>query len=61
MDAFTAHKYRTSQREMDIKKIIYILKNDPNVYKLSEACAKAGVNMYSLTEKEVDLIKKSVG
>ena len=62
MDAFTAHKYATSLRESLLRKIAYILADDNNdIYSLVEACQEVGLNPQSLSQSEIEFVKRLVG
>ena len=62
MDAFTAHKYATSWRESLLREIADILADDNNdIYSLAEACQEIGLNPQTLTQKEINFIKRLVG
>lgn len=59
IDAFTAHKYMTSQRESDLKKVAYILRAG-QTNSLVAACNMVGVNASKLTQHEIEIIKELV-
>ena len=59
IDAFTAHKYMTSQRESDLNKIAYILRTG-QTNSLIAACDMVGLDASELTQHEIDIIKKLV-
>ena len=62
MDAFTAHKYVTSWRESLLREIAHILADDNNdIYSLVEACKEVGLNPQSLSQSEVEFVKRLVG
>lgn len=62
MDAFTAHKYATSWRESLLREIAHILADDNNgIYSLVEACQEVGLNPQSLSQSEIEFVKKLVG
>lgn len=59
IDAFTAHKYMTSQRESDLNEIAYILRAG-QTNSLVAACDMVGFDASELTQHEIDIIKKLV-
>ena len=59
IDAFTAHKYMTSQRESDLNEIAYILKTG-QTNNLVAACNMVGINASKLTQHEIEIIKELV-
>ena len=59
IDAFTAHKYMTSQRESDLNEIAYILKTG-QTNSLVAACDIVGLDASSLTKHEIEIIKELV-
>lgn len=62
MDVFTAHKYATSWRESLLREIAHILADDNNdTCSLVEACQEVGLNPQSLSQSEIEFVKKLVG
>ena len=59
IDAFTAHKYMTSQRESDLREVAYIIKTGQS-NSLVAACDMVGLDASELTQHEIDIIKKLV-
>lgn len=59
IDAFTAHKYMTSQRESDLNEIAYILKTG-QTNSLVAACNMVGLDARKLTQHEIEVIKELV-
>lgn len=59
IDAFTAHKYMTSQRESDLREVAHIIKTG-QTDSLVEACDMVGLDASELTKNEIDIIKKLV-
>lgn len=59
IDAFTAHKYMTSQRESDLRKVAHILRTG-QTNSLVAACDMVGLDASELTKNEIDIIKKLV-
>lgn len=59
IDAFTAHKYMTSQRESDLNEIAYILKTG-QTNSLVVACNMIGLDANKLTQHEINIIKELV-
>ena len=59
IDAFTAHKYMTSQRESDLNEIAYILKTG-QTNSLVAACDMIGLDTSSLTKHEIEIIKELI-
>lgn len=59
IDAFTAHKYMTSQRESDLREVAHIIKTG-QTDSLVAACDMVGLDASELTKNEIDIIKKLV-
>lgn len=59
IDAFTAHKYMTSQRESDLREVAHIIKTG-QTDSLVAACDIVGLDASELTKNEIDIIKKLV-
>lgn len=59
IDAFTAHKYMTSQRESDLREVAHIIKTG-QMNSLVAACDMVGLDASELTKNEIDIIKKLV-
>lgn len=59
IDAFTAHKYMTSQRESDLSEVAHILRTG-QTNSLVVACDMVGLNANELTQHEIDIIKKLI-
>ena len=59
IDAFTAHKYMTSQRESDLSEVAHILRTG-QTNSLVAACDMVGLDASELTQYEIDFIKKLV-
>ena len=59
IDAFTAHKYMTSQRESDLNEVAYILRTG-QTNSLVAACNMVGLNASKLTQHEIEIIKELV-
>lgn len=59
MDAFTKFKYAQLQREMELSEVVRLI-NTGNYDRLSEACEDVGLNPHSLSQEEVNYIKKRV-
>lgn len=60
MDAFTMHKYATSLRESELRKVAQVIRLG-QTDSLFEACYMVGIEPTELTKKEVNFIKKLVG
>ena len=61
MNAFTAQKFSNSQREADLREVAEILRISDTIYRLVDACAIVGINPQTLTQKEINFIKRLVG
>ncbi len=61
MNAFTAKKFSNSQREADLREVAEILRTSDTIYRLVDACAIVGINPQTLTQKEINFIKRLVG
>lgn len=59
IDAFTAHKYMTSQREADLCEVAHIIRTG-QTDSLVAACDMVGLDASELTKNEIDFIKKLV-
>lgn len=59
IDAFTAHKYTTSQRESDLREVAHIIKTG-QTDSLVAACDMVGLDASELTQHEIDIIKKLI-
>ncbi len=60
MDAFTAHKYATSYRESQLRKVAQVIRLG-QTNSLVEACYIVGIEPTELTKKEINFIKRLVG
>ena len=61
MNAFIAQKFSNSQREADLREVAEILRTNDTIYRLVDACAIVGINPQTLTQKEINFIKRLVG
>lgn len=59
IDAFTVHKYMTSQRESDLREVAHIIKTG-QTDSLVAACDMVGLDASELTKNEIDIIKKLI-
>lgn len=60
MNGFTAFKYMNSQREEDISRVIEKLRGG-EYDSLVQACDAVGLDPRTLTQKEINFIKRKVG
>lgn len=61
MNSLTAQKFSDSQREANLRQVAEILKTSDTIYRLVDACTIVGINPQTLTQKEINFIKKLVG
>ena len=61
MNAFIAQKFSNSQRDADLREIAEIWRTNDTIDRLVDACAIVGINPQTLTQKEINFIKKLVG
>ena len=61
MNALTAQKFSDSQRESELRQVAAILRTNDTIYRLVDACTIVGIDSQTLTQKEINFIKRLVG
>ena len=61
MNALTVQKFSDSQRESELRQVAAILRTNDTIYRLVDACTIVGIDSQTLTQKEINFIKRLVG